>query len=682
MTTVVGTFTDPQNPSVPAEGQVWFSVAVTAVDSTPLPHFVTRTLVRADLDETGSFTVELVDSYDPGWLTEEPMPYRVRIAVSGHYGEYSALIPASDDPVDLTGLLLLDQPPEVVLVPGADSEVPGPPGPPGPTAISADANNLAELGTDGLLYVPPAAGGGVTDHGLLTGLADADHPIGAVQGLQAALDGKAALSHSHALGDLPSTVATDTEVSAAIAAHAAAADPHTGYQREAEKGAASGYASLDSTTRVPIGQVPTGLSGTTVALGNHSHTPAAIGAEPAGAVAAHEAAPDPHPQYSTEPGPEGPQGPQGDPGPAGPPGTAYLNAQWGFNQSTTVSPANGTMRMNATTYAATTLLWIAEEDRDGLNRAAGLDVAQVGDEIIMQSAQGRAVWLISDHADSGTYRTLTVTLVESSGTRPSAGSHTTLYFASVGGAGASALDDLTDVDAATPADGDALLWDETAGAWVPGAAGVDLLTAEGTFTAATTLTIGDCFTAEFFEYRLVLFHTAVDGAAGSYSGTQLRLVSEAGTETGAVYQEGSLYTGGDWVYTDDTKFTADPSYAGSKSRSMWRFVYPHQSETTFVQGSGFNRTPSSGGATYETGFVDTATAYTGLVFTFDLANSGHYKVWGVPRTGGGGGGASALDDLIGVDAATPADGDVLTWDAGASRWVAQSLVGLMAKVQQ
>ena len=161
-------------------------------------------------------------------------------------------------------------------------------------------------------------------------------------------------------------------------------------------------------------------------------------------------------------------GPPGAPGPAGPPGTAYLNAQWNFNQNTAVSPNSGTMRMNATTYAATTLLWVSETDRDGLDRNAGLNAAQVGDQIIMQSAQGRAVWQIDGQADSGAYRTFTVTLVESSGSRPSASSPTTLYFASVGSE-VSALDDLTDVNAPTPADGDALVWDAGTSKWVPGA---------------------------------------------------------------------------------------------------------------------------------------------------------------------------------------------------------------------
>jgi hypothetical protein len=49
-------------------------------------------------------------------------------------------------------------------------------------------------------------------------------------------------------------------------------DPHTQYQLESEKAAASGYASLDASTKVPIAQVPTGTTGTTVALGNHTHS--------------------------------------------------------------------------------------------------------------------------------------------------------------------------------------------------------------------------------------------------------------------------------------------------------------------------------------------------------------------------------------------------------------------------
>lgn len=138
------------------------------------------------------------------------------------------------------------------------------------------------------------------------------------------------------------------------------------------------------------------------------------------------------------PGPEGPPGadgapgPEGPMGPQGPPGTAYLNAQWNFNQNTVTSPNSGTMRMDNTAYAATTQLYIHEVDRDGLNRALGLDLCVAGDQIIMQSAQGRAVWNVTAAFDVGTYRTINVTLVESSGSRPSASSPTTLYFVTEG----------------------------------------------------------------------------------------------------------------------------------------------------------------------------------------------------------------------------------------------------------
>lgn len=86
------------------------------------------------------------------------------------------------------------------------------------------------------VYRSPGGGSGVTDHGALTGLSDDDHP-------QYTTDAEAG-------------VIADASAAAAIAAHNAAADPHTGYQKESEKGAANGYASLDGSTLVPAAQLP------------------------------------------------------------------------------------------------------------------------------------------------------------------------------------------------------------------------------------------------------------------------------------------------------------------------------------------------------------------------------------------------------------------------------------------
>lgn len=94
--------------------------------------------------------------------------------------------------------------------------------------------------------IPGGGGGGVTDHGLLTGLADDDHP----QYL------------NNARGD------ARYEALGAVSTHVAASDPHVQYQKESEKGVASGYASLDGSVKVPIAQIPTGTTGTTVPFGN------------------------------------------------------------------------------------------------------------------------------------------------------------------------------------------------------------------------------------------------------------------------------------------------------------------------------------------------------------------------------------------------------------------------------
>lgn len=144
-----------------------------------------------------------------------------------------------------------------------------------------------------------ALGFGDIDHSTLTGRSSADqHPVSAITGLQTALNGKAPTAHTHGLGDLPPTLATETKVSAAITEHAAAADPHPGYQLESEKGAANGYASLDATALIPVAQVPTGTTDTTVALGSHSHAGVY---DPAGAASSavdeHLTAENPHPQY-------------------------------------------------------------------------------------------------------------------------------------------------------------------------------------------------------------------------------------------------------------------------------------------------------------------------------------------------------------------------------------------------
>jgi hypothetical protein len=53
--------------------------------------------------------------------------------------------------------------------------------------------------------------------------------------------------------------------------HINAVDPHSGYELEANKGVAFGYASLNGSAKVPIIELPVGTTSLEVAAGNHNH---------------------------------------------------------------------------------------------------------------------------------------------------------------------------------------------------------------------------------------------------------------------------------------------------------------------------------------------------------------------------------------------------------------------------
>ncbi len=87
---------------------------------------------------------------------------------------------------------------------------------------------------------------------------DANKPVSTA--MQVALDGKANTSHTQAASTIPDfNTAADARVTSGIATHVGLADPHTQYQQENEKGVANGYASLDSSTLVPLVQIPNSL---------------------------------------------------------------------------------------------------------------------------------------------------------------------------------------------------------------------------------------------------------------------------------------------------------------------------------------------------------------------------------------------------------------------------------------
>ena len=134
-------------------------------------------------------------------------------------------------------------------IPGNDG-APGTPGSQGPQGIQGIQGPQGDPATNLVQSVAGRTGAVVlakADVGLgsVDNTADTAKPVSSSQ--QIALDGKSATGHNHD---------ASYEAVGSVATHAAAADPHTGYQKESEKATANGYASLGADGKVPAGQLP------------------------------------------------------------------------------------------------------------------------------------------------------------------------------------------------------------------------------------------------------------------------------------------------------------------------------------------------------------------------------------------------------------------------------------------
>jgi hypothetical protein len=125
-------------------------------------------------------------------------------------------------------------------------------------AGAVDGGNLGEI-----------ADGSVTADDLGTDSVSADelNATGVEAELEAVLD-LSDLQGAVTDGQIPAAIARDSETAAAVTAHEALSDPHTGYQRESEKNAASGYAGLDGSSKLAGTQQVYGSTADTAAQGN------------------------------------------------------------------------------------------------------------------------------------------------------------------------------------------------------------------------------------------------------------------------------------------------------------------------------------------------------------------------------------------------------------------------------
>jgi microcystin-dependent protein len=150
-----------------------------------------------------------------------------------------------------------------------------------------DTNTYKSFNGTAWVTLGGEGGGGVSDHGDLSGLADDDHTQYQLRTEKGIANGYAGLDVTGTvpLAQLPSTLAQDSEVTSAVSTHAGAADPHIGYQKESEKDQNNGYAGLDADGRVPESRIATTIARDT---------------EVTTAVSTHAGEADPHTGYQKE----------------------------------------------------------------------------------------------------------------------------------------------------------------------------------------------------------------------------------------------------------------------------------------------------------------------------------------------------------------------------------------------
>lgn len=181
-----------------------------------------------------------------------------KTVLSGSGAPAAGLGANGDHYIDLSSADYLFYGPKAAGAWGTGRALKGPKGDAGATGPQGPAGSSVALGnTAGLaLATAGAAGTGTTAarsdhrHPLPTvgdiGSAPAvhSHGIGEVTNLQTALDGKAGVNHNHAISSV-------VNLQPAL----------DGKQDTSQKGAANGYASLDSSGKIPLAQIPSGAGG-------------------------------------------------------------------------------------------------------------------------------------------------------------------------------------------------------------------------------------------------------------------------------------------------------------------------------------------------------------------------------------------------------------------------------------
>ena len=271
-------------------GTVTLTPTVSASHVTP-DGIISDTGVIARLDETGSFSMQVADSLDPGWQITEPMVYRAVVDLDGVYEVYRVIIPGPG-PVDFSDLVPTNCQTDPIFYDQGPTGPTGPIGETGPTGPAGESGPTGPTGPQGIQGIPGAMGN--------SGSTGPTGPTGAT-GAASTVVGPTG----------PAGVAGPTGPTGPGSTVAGPAGP-TGPAGVAGPTGPTGAA---STVVGPTG--PAGAAGPTGPAGAASSVPGPTGPAGAGGAAGPAGPTGPTGAASTVAGPAGAAGPTGPTGPAG-----------------------------------------------------------------------------------------------------------------------------------------------------------------------------------------------------------------------------------------------------------------------------------------------------------------------------------------------------------------------------
>ena len=334
--------------------------------------------------------------------------------------------------------------------------------------------------------------------------------------------------------------------------------------------------------------------------------------------------------------------------------------EMGFNftlTTTDTDPGSQKLGFNTAVYTTVTELHIDILAFTNFDTTTILSLLREGNRVYIQQRNDASKAVVYEVTAAGTnntgWWTIPVTHVNSMGTLFPANADLNCVFILSSHAGVGELDDLTDVDTTGAADGDVLTYDAAGSEWIAaaptgGGGGV------GDFSGASVRKTG---TQAVSSVASTITWDSEDYDTDAYHDNATDNSRLTAPETGYYYVTASLQFG-TAGFTNIAIKKNGSSQIVDQAHALSLGANHRYSVSCIVQLNAGEYVTCTAVNTGSGNVVNTDTATVFQIFQI-------YATSDV---------APYLDDLLDVNAAAPADGDVLTWDDGASEWVSAAPV--------